>query len=819
MLNDLTVILVVTFITSPLAASQFPPPIPPTDYELFDDLSYSQEAAQKAWQLMTGSKNVSISDVAGKKVLRMPCNFRGTTIERASWDRQVKLDLTMCGGVQFLFYCRDVSAISHFSFYFHSGDGWYAGGFDAPASAGWGAVTIHKDATRVEGRPAGWDKIDTIRISAWRGGNTDTEFYITALGLSKTDKRIVVARGDSAADSAPSELKGVQQYADIMSELLDRAGLQHTVVSDLNLTAERLKETRLIILPFNPGMPDEIAKQIGEFIRTGGKLIVCYTLPGHLEPLVGIRQGQHIQQKYPGWFTSIRPSEQPLEGMPDKTDQASWNIQEASAVSGQSRVAAWWFNNEGESTQQAAIITSSNCTYLTHVLLADDPNNKLQLLLAMVGNLEPQLWNQAAQNRIDLTGQFGPYKNFDSARRNIELLAGTDNSALSVLKQARELREQALRLLAERKFSQAILKSEKARESMVEAYCLAQKPLGGEHRAFWCHSAFGVEGMTWDQAIKLLADNGFTAILPNMLWGGVAFYESDILPRAEAMREKGDQLRLCVEACKKYGIQCHIWKVNYNMGWATDKKFIGEMKAEGRTQINYDGSLNDSWLCPSHPANQKLEIESMLEIARKYDVHGLHFDYIRYPGDEGCFCSGCRQRFEGEIGAHVGNWPIDVRNSDRFREKWLDFRRRQITSVVAGVSGQAKQIKPTIKISAAVFRNWPTDRDSVGQDWKLWCDRGYLDFVCPMDYTPSSGAFQRMVEQQLAWSGKVPCYPGIGLGVWPDQTDVCKLIEQIGITRQLKTGGFTIFNYGPAQASEVLPMLGKGITRKTAGNP
>ncbi len=35
-----------------------------------------------------------------------------------------------------------------------------------------------------------------------------------------------------------------------------------------------------------------------------------------------------------------------------------------------------------------------------------------------------------------------------------------------------------------------------------------------EHRAFWCHSAFGVDGMTWDQAIKNLADNGFNAILP-----------------------------------------------------------------------------------------------------------------------------------------------------------------------------------------------------------------------------------------------------------------------------------------------------------------
>ena len=818
MCERFTAALVIILIISPLAVPQPAPPIPQTDYGLIDSLSYSQQIAQKAWQPMAGSKHVSIVDIGGKKALRMPCNFRGTRIERASWDRRIRLDLTMCKGVRFLFYCRDASPVGHFSFYFRSGDGWYAGGFDAPASTEWGAVEIHKSATHIEGSPAGWDKVDTIRISAWRGQNVDTEFYVTALGRFGTERKIVVARGDSAASAAPDEARAVKEYAEIVAGLLDRAGLSYVVVSDLDVTAERLKGTRLIILPYNPNMPDDVADRIAKFLRAGGKMIVCYTLPNRLEPLVGIRKGPHIRQKYPGWFASIRPCERGLEGMPSTTGQASWNIQQAWAVEGRSRVAALWYNNKGQSTARPAVIVSDNCAYLTHVLLADDPANKLQLLLAMVGNLAPQLWREAAQNRIDQIGRFGPYDDFNSARRSIRELASGTDSALSVLEQAAELRERAVHLLSGGKFSQAILTSEKARESMIEAYCLAQKPLANEHRAFWCHSAFGVAGMTWDRAIERLAENGFTAILPNMLWGGAAFYESDVLPTAEAVEEKGDQIRLCLAACKKYGIECHIWKVNYNMGWAADKKFMAGMKTQGRTQVSYDGSGNERWLCPSHPDNQKLEIESMLEVAHKYDVDGLHFDYIRYPGKDGCFCKGCRQRFEKTIGRAVGNWPADVRNNNSLREKWLDFRRQQITSVVAAVAERAKQIRPDIKISAAVFRNWPADRDSVGQDWKLWCDKGYLDFVCPMDYTASNSQFQRMVTQQLTWTaragmpGKVPCYPGIGLGVWRDPTDICKLIEQINITRRLGTGGFTVFNYGPAQACEVLPLLGKGMT-------
>jgi len=287
-----------------------------------------------------------------------------------------------------------------------------------------------------------------------------------------------------------------------------------------------------------------------------------------------------------------------------------------------------------------------------------------------------------------------------------------------------------------------------------------------------------------------------------------------VLPRSPTVSEKGDQIELCLAACKKYGIECHVWKVNYNMGWATDSAFVAQKKAEGRTQVNYDGAPNDRWLCPSHPENQKLEIESMLEIARKYDVDGLHFDYIRYPDREGCFCPGCRARFEAAIERKVTTWPADVRNDPDLASKWLDFRRQQITTVVAGVVERAKQIRPGIKISAAVFPNWLTDRDSVGQDWELWCRQGYLDFVCPMDYTASGGQFRHMIEQQLAWAGAVPCYPGIGLSTWNDPADICRLIEHVGIARQLKTGGFTIFNYGSTEATQVLPLLGEGMTRK-----
>jgi uncharacterized lipoprotein YddW (UPF0748 family) len=805
-------VLIITCAFSSVILAASVPSIPKPDYKIVDEFSYSQQAAATVWEPMAGSKPVSLLEIDGGKALRMQCNFRGTKIERASWDGSLKLDLTMCKGLQFLFYCPDPSPVASFAVYLHSGDGWYRGGFDAPDCDGWAAVRIDKDATNIEGRPAGWSKIDTIRISAWRGQDIDTEFYIAALGVFGTAGQIVIVRGDSAASEAPDELDSVRQYTQIMSDFFDRAGLSYTVLSDYDVTSERLKGIKLLVLPHNPNMPDIVTGRIAEFLQAGGKLIACYTLPGRLESITGIRVGPHVRQTYQGNFTSIRPSADPLNAMPAITRQASWNIREASTVGESSRIVALWYNDKDQSTGKPAIIASPNCIFLTHVLLSDDSANKMQLLLAMAGELVPELWRQAAEGCLDRVGRLGPYDNYNAAKEGIIKLALGDRRPLEALKKANQLHTQSLAMLSDGKFSQVITAAEQSRESLVDAYCLAQKPLHGEHRAFWCHSAFGVAGMTWDQAVKILADNGFTAVMPNMLWAGAAFYKSDVLPVVAAVEQQGDQIDLCLAACKKYGVECHVWKVNYNMGWATDKKFVAAMKADSRTQVNYDGSSNDRWLCPSNPKNQKLEIDSMLEVARKYDVHGLHFDYIRYPGDEGCFCKGCRERFEKTIDKKIRKWPADVRNDDRLREQWLDFRRRQITEVVAAVSQQAKKIRPDIKISAAVFRNWPVDRNSVGQDWKLWCDLGYLDFVCPMDYTDSGSHFKRMVEQQLTWAGKVPCYPGIGLSVWSDPSDICKLIEQINVTRKLGTGGFTIFNYSPNEANKILPLLGKGLT-------
>lgn len=788
----------------------------PASVAVIDSLDYRDIAtAQSHWQPMSGSAPVSVAEKDGRNVLCLSCNFAGTRIERGSWDRKVDLDLSSCGGVRFDLWCADASSVSYFSIYFQSGGGWYHGMFYPETAGAWTTIELSKASMVVEGTPAGWNQISTIRLSAWRGRDANTEFFLRDLrrtGVLGLDAAIAVVRADSAAQRFPQEARTISRSAEVVARLFENAGIGAAVLSDLDLSAAALGKARIAVLPYNPPMTESAEEALVAYVRNSGKVVAFYQLPERVRVALGIPATRHVAQKAPGQFSRIQFRDGALAGAPAFVSQRSWNISAVEPKEGVT-VLADWQDDKGQATGYPAVMASSIGVFMTHVLLPDAGSNHERMLLAMAGRLAPDLWRDAATAALAQIGAFGGFKNDREAISRIQSLGAGNTAVAAKLREVRGLKDAAQARMAESQFPSAIEQARAAARSLLEAYCMAQKSVPGEFRAFWCHSAFGVEGMDWDEAIRRLADSGFTAILPNMLWGGVAYYPSKLLPVSPQVAERGDQIAKCLEACRRHGVQVHVWKVNWNLGSGAPKEFRDLMRQQGRLQADAQGK-EEPWLCPSHPDNQKLEIESMVEVARSYAVDGIHFDYIRYPDGDHCYCAGCRARFERAASQVIKSWPKDVLRGGALQPQWLDWRRGNITTVVKAVSEQARAVRPGIKISAAVFPNWNTDRDTVAQDWKLWCEKGYMDFVCPMDYTPSNASFENMVRKQVEWAGGVPCYPGIGLSATSPRMGVDRVIDQINITRRHRTGGYVIFNYAVPESREIAPLLGLGVTRR-----
>jgi len=336
----------------------------------------------------------------------------------------------------------------------------------------------------------------------------------------------------------------------------------------------------------------------------------------------------------------------------------------------------------------------------------------------------------------------------------------------------------------------------------LETSLRSQPSKAGEFRAVWIHSPFGVKGWDWDRTISVLNSNGFNAVIANLLSAGAAHYPSQVLPVSSMVRERGDQIAECLAACRKYGIELHVWKVNHNLTSAP-ADFLAGLRASGRTQKDKHGKELD-WLCPSHPENFALERDSMLEVVRNYSVDGIHFDYIRYPSRDACFCSGCRGRFEQALGLKIESWPDDVLTGAH-AGRFAGWRRDQITRLVRAVSEEARQLKPGIKVSAAVYGGWKTTRDSIGQDTLAWIAARHLDFVCPMDYEGDDNKFADLVQMQVEMTNhRIPLYIGIGAHKLsgPEQ-----LARQIQLARSLGAEGFVIFQLNEKVATQFLPHL------------
>lgn len=787
------------------------PKLPKPDYKIIDALNYADvKTARMAWKSGEGTEAVNIIKTSSRNILQLPILFNNNSIPRTIWDLSLNADFSHAGLIKLKLFSFKTAAVENLVIYFQSGKGWYRFHINPEKIKQWTSITLDPRFSEIEGTPSGWRSIKKMRISAWRTDKLKANMYIADLGYTPRDPdTVLILRADSLALSNKGQVnKSFQQYATSMAEYLDHLQIPNKVIGDIDWAENELQNVQLLILPNNPSVPEKTLKKILEFIRNDGKIISFYSIPSELASQLGIKKGNWLRHD----FISFKIDPEILPGAPNTIKQHSWNIYNAKPVKNRGKIAAYWYDKNGKTDKPALIITD-NSIYMTHVLLEDDSVNAVKMIGAALNYLLPASAGKRAKACLKTIGQIGNFTSYDQAVKEIKKNSAGRRKVLTELQKASKMRDQAEKAFHKKNYKTVYDAVENANLALCKAFFATRQSEDGEFRGFWSHSPYGISDLSWDNAIKLLANNGFTAIFPNMSWGGTAYYNSKVLPVSPEVAKKGDQIKLCLAACKKYGIECHIWKVSWNTGGKASEHFMQKMRREKRLQVGRDGK-ETLWLCPSNPANQQLEIDAMLEVATKYKVDGIHFDYIRYPGNDYCFCDGCRKRFEKFASREIRNWPQDVMKNTDLHEKWLQFRRNAITTVVSKVRKGLDKTDSNTKISAAVFRNWKRDRNTVAQDWGAWCRNGLLDFVCPMDYTDNRWKFETLVRRQQHVSGKIPIYPGIGVSCWKSH-DSFRVVDMIEITRKLKTGGFMIFQYDNKTAEELVPLCGKGLTRNS----
>lgn len=240
---------------------------------------------------------------------------------------------------------------------------------------------------------------------------------------------------------------------------------------------------------------------------------------------------------------------------------------------------------------------------------------------------------------------------------------------------------------------------------------------------------------------------------------GNLIYPSDIEIWCESLTGKAggnpgyDPLAFAIEECHKRGMELHAWMVTVPLGSDEVHKEMGAQSITKRYPHLCKRFRNHWYLNPGHPDSQKYLASLVNELLTRYDVDGVHLDYIRYPDRP--------QRFPD---------ATDYRKYGKSKELY-QWRRDNITRLVRGVYEEVKRLKPWVKVSSAPlgkYRNtsryksgWNGYND-VYQETQRWMREGIQDMIFPMLYYRDNYFYPFVLDWKEHSHGRM-VVPGMGI--------------------------------------------------------
>jgi len=329
------------------------------------------------------------------------------------------------------------------------------------------------------------------------------------------------------------------------------------------------------------------------------------------------------------------------------------------------------------------------------------------------------------------------------------------------------------------------------------------KPTTTEVRAVWVSDTTRLD---WDTATRELQRDGFNTMYVNLASAGAALYPaSQALPSITG-KLNSDPVAQGIELAHRRGIAVQA-KMVVMFSFRSPTEFQHKLLKSDRVMRGADGKpivqSGSYWICPSQPANRDAALAEIVEMVRRYPVDGVQFDYLRYNEEPSCFCKHCRADFEHALGRPVRHWPADVLGGE-LTKRFNDWRQTVINDWARQLSVAARQARPGIKITAAVFPALERAREEKAQDWKLWLDRGYVDAICPMNYTTDARDFEARCRSVLKFAPRDRVV--MGLAEWKFQSPD-ELRRQMDLCRQLGLAGFALFSYDDAATRHFLPAV------------
>lgn len=333
--------------------------------------------------------------------------------------------------------------------------------------------------------------------------------------------------------------------------------------------------------------------------------------------------------------------------------------------------------------------------------------------------------------------------------------------------------------------------------AVVFALLLTSGSLGAglQFRGVWVN-AWGSGLKSAQQVHEMVSATGAAganALLVQVRKRGDAYYASSIEPRASGLPEDFDPLQEVLDQAHRRGMQVHAWFVVYPAASGAEavlpSNHVLRLHPDWVTYSSQGtrmakGEAEGLYLDPGLPEVQEYIVSVVRDLVSRYDLDGLHLDYVRYPSRRWGYHPESVRRFIEETGADP--WKDE--------SAWDNWRRGQVTQLVARIRREVSGVRPAMRLSAAVFADQYDAFKNRLQDWEGWLRAGLVDFVVPMNYAANRSLFASRSKLAYARNARDRVY--MGVGVW--NKPASSAIAQMKLLKALRVPGIVIYHYGAA---------------------
>lgn len=293
-----------------------------------------------------------------------------------------------------------------------------------------------------------------------------------------------------------------------------------------------------------------------------------------------------------------------------------------------------------------------------------------------------------------------------------------------------------------------------------------------------------------------LVELNFNAVVFQVRPHADAMYKSDLEPwsyyltgqQGKAPDPFYDPLKFWIDESHARGLQLHAWFNPYRANHPANK---GELAANSLVKAHPEmvvklGDKGYYWMDPALKSVQDQSTDVCMDVVRRYDVDGIHFDDYFYPYDE--YNDGKDFPDDESYQAYQAAGGKMERN---------DWRRAAVNTFIEGLGKKIKEEKPWVQYGISPFGIWRPGNppsiagydqyDKLFADAKLWFNEGWVDYMTPQLYWPVSRVAQSY-PVLLGWwkeenTMKRHLWPGLSISAAGREGGPLETINQIMVTR------------------------------------